>query len=224
MEWKDGERVKQNIPDGQYTYFHYPNKKTRSVLNFRNSKMIGLNTWYYPNGSVESKAEYSEDGTFLYSLTLYPNGKTKEHTGLKDGIDVFEQYDENGQPTREMESWNRNKEKVLKERKHLQLGDSALAVGNIDLAIVEYQKAGEAAYDMYGNPNPEGYEKKKALDKIGKAKVTSNETGKIEKSLDEIWSLSIDKFTGFKHAAEFTTFIESYISDLLLESAKADPG
>lgn len=223
IEWRNGERVKEGIPDGQYTYFFYPTKKPRSVLNFKNSKMVGVNTWYYPNGNIESKTEYAENGTLLYSLTLYPNGKTKEYTGIRDGIEVFEQYDENGEPTREMDSWSRNKEKILMERNYLQLGDSAVLAGNSEIAILNYQKAGEAAYDMYGNPNPEGYEKKKALEKIAKAKMTWSETGSLDKSLDELWNLSIGKFSDVKHAVEFTAFLESKISEQLLESAKADP-
>lgn len=223
IEWKDGERAKQAVVDGQYTYFFYPTKKVRSVVNFKNSKMVGLNVWYHPSGSIESKAEYDNNGELLYSMAFYPNGKMKEYTGLKDGIDIFEQYDKNGQPTREMESWKRNKEKILKERKFLQLGDSLLIAGNINLAVGNYQKAGEATYDMYGNPNPEGYKKKKVLDQIIQCKRIWNETQKIEKALYEIWSLSVDDFIGFNHEGEFTAFIESSISSILLESAQLDP-
>jgi topoisomerase IA-like protein len=53
--------------------------------------------------------------------------------------------------------------------------------------------------------------------------MTWSETGSLDKSLDELWNLSIGKFSDVKHAVEFTAFLESKISEQLLESAKADP-
>lgn len=103
--YDNGRAIPFTIESGIHKEYFYPSKKLRAQTNFKNSKRFGKCTWYYPTGAIEIEQEYDQDGELIYTLMLYPDGKTRTYNGLKNGEQVFEDYDKNGNPTQRMKNW-----------------------------------------------------------------------------------------------------------------------
>jgi antitoxin component YwqK of YwqJK toxin-antitoxin module len=206
---------------GEVREFFYPSKKLRSIINHQNGKRVGKAIWYYPNGSVETQEEYDASGGIMYTHTLYPNGKTKSLTGMQNGKEVFEQFDSRGNPTRNMENWVLNREKNIRERQLLLKGDSCLSVKDLKGAVTFYKASGDAVYSMYGNQNPIGFQKQRAIEKCVETKSLWAEHKRVD--------LVFRKFDGFKKnmnpdiGKELELMLETTLKGILLESVAIDP-
>ena len=103
------DKGREYFPDGKYIEKYYPAGKIRSEQEYANGRKVGIHRYYYPNGQLSNETKYDNDGKMVYSNTLYENGKTLEYNGTRDGKEVFEQYDKEGNPTLAMRNWSTSK-------------------------------------------------------------------------------------------------------------------
>lgn len=200
-------------PDGESREFYYPCNKLRSVLTRKAGKRIGKAIWYYPNGAIEAEEEYDNDGQLIYTNRLYPNGKTKEYSGLRNGVEVFEQYDKTGGTTRNMDNWVIQQERSVQEKKFLHQGDSLFNLQDYDGAKRFYEASGKAGS---GNQNSIGYVKMNVMGMCEKAK----ERWENDHRLDLVFR----EFVYFKRAElpklglPFQNYVDTTLLNILTKS------
>jgi antitoxin component YwqK of YwqJK toxin-antitoxin module len=134
------------VMNGKYTTYYYPSGKVRAELEYTNGVETGEQKWYYPDGTQE--AYYKFDGLtkkYLVKKSFYPNGKVMENSRMENGEWIYEGYEEDGSPNKQMQyaKYEREQEEKAKKKK---IEDDASDAINIAKGDSAFKK-----HDYYGS-------------------------------------------------------------------------
>ncbi len=193
VTYQKGKEVR-DAREGEVKEFFYPCNKLRSAVNYKNDKRVGLATWYFPDGKIETKEEYDGQSKLIYTHSFFPDGRTKEFSGVRNGVEVYEQYDRNGNPTGNMRNWEIRKEKFVENKRLLEKARELFGQGQILAARDTYQQAGEVIRTSR-TPSPIGGPNAEIITMTLAGGERWKETSKFSAVLNELWYLHrhIDK-------------------------------
>ena len=218
VTYERGKEVRE-AREGEVKEFFYPCNKLRSKLNYKNGNRVGLAIWYYPDGKIETKEEYDNQAEMIYSHSFYPDGSTKEFSGVRDGVEIFEQYDRNGNPTGNMRNWEIRREKFIQNKQLLEQARQLFAKGQVLAARDAYQQAGDVIATSR-TPSPIGWPNARIIRVFLEEEEEWKQTSKFGNVLNELGYLhrDIDK------AEELVlNWYDSAFSVLVDEALALDP-